>query len=158
MCRRILWLLLAAFVVVVDQVTKLLAVQHIPYGFDVEVLPFLQFTLIYNTGAAFSFLSQADGWQRWMFIGIGVVACLVFVIWLIKIAARNNLLSFALSLILGGAVGNLWDRVHLGYVIDFIDIYYKDWHWPAFNIADSAIMLGALLVIIDLFKSEGKSG
>lgn len=151
---RCLWFGISALVVVLDQLTKWMVVATIPYGESVSIFPFFNLTLIYNTGAAFSFLSEAQGWQRWMFVGIALVTSLVLFIWLLRVADKNRLLSLALALILGGAIGNLWDRLYLGYVVDFFDVYYKTWHWPAFNIADSAIMLGAFFIIIDLFFSK----
>ncbi len=151
---RFLWFGLSGLIVLLDQLTKWLVVANIPYGGSISLSSFFNLTLIYNTGAAFSFLSQADGWQRWMFVAIAFVTCIVLMVWLFRVAAKNKLLSLALALILGGAVGNLWDRWDLGYVVDFIDIYYKVWHWPAFNIADSAIMLGAFFIIIDLLFSN----
>lgn len=108
-------------------------------------------TLVHNTGAAFSFLRDAGGWQTLMFIGLSGVISVAILIWLAQLDSRRAWLAAALALVLGGALGNLFDRVVLGYVIDFIDLYYQKWHWPAFNVADSAITVGAILLVIDTF-------
>jgi len=118
------------------------------------VLPSFNLTLVYNEGAAFSFLSDQDGWQRWFFVVIGLVVTLVLVIWISRLAVAQRLTAIALSLVVGGAIGNIIDRLLLGHVVDFIDIYYKDWHWPAFNVADSAITLGVILMLIDAVREE----
>jgi len=149
------WYLLAAFIVVLDQLTKQWVSSIFSYGETLELLPFLNFTLVHNLGAAFSFLSDAGGWQRWFFAIISIVVSVVLVVWLSRLPARQNLLATALALVLGGAIGNLWDRVFLGYVVDFIDIYYQKYHWPAFNVADAAITIGAILLILEsLFSSK----
>jgi signal peptidase II len=106
---------------------------------------------MYNTGAAFSFLSDAGGWQRWFFIGVSCFVSIIIVIWMYNTLTKSRYLLFALSFILGGALGNLWDRLTLGYVVDFIEVYYQDMYWPAFNIADSSITIGAVLLILDTF-------
>jgi signal peptidase II len=108
----------------------------------------LNWTLVYNPGAAFSFLSQAGGWQRWFFTVIGIVAAIV-IIWLLQKNTHDRPFCMALSLILGGAMGNVLDRLLYGAVVDFIDVHYDGWHWPAFNIADSAISIGATLIVIN---------
>jgi signal peptidase II len=109
---------------------------------------------VHNTGAAFSFLSDAGGWQRWLFAGLAVGMSVVISVWLTRLKENETLIAVALSLILGGAIGNLIDRLAYGYVIDFLDVYYETWHWPAFNIADSAITVGVVLMLIDSFKSK----
>ncbi len=147
------WYVLAVFVVLLDQFTKYIISGRFYYGEVLPVVDFLNLTLVYNTGAAFSFLSDASGWQRWFFSGLAAAVSVLLVIWLARIRGRQKLLSLALALILGGAVGNLWDRITLGYVIDFIDVYYRSYHWPAFNVADSAITVGAVLLIIENFIS-----
>ena len=106
-------------------------------------------TLAHNYGAAFSFLSDAGGWQRWLFTGLASVVTLVLIVWLLRLPAGEKLTAAALGLIIGGAVGNLIDRVNNGYVVDFIDVYYSGWHWPAFNVADSAITGGVILLLFD---------
>jgi signal peptidase II len=106
-------------------------------------------TYVHNTGAAFSFLSDAGGWQRWLFAALAIIISGVLAVWLARLQKHETLLAVALSLVLGGAIGNLIDRVAYGYVIDFLDVYYQDWHWPAFNIADSAITLGVILMLAE---------
>jgi signal peptidase II len=146
------WLPLTLAVIVLDQITKLLVVQHIDYAERVSLLPVLDLTLAYNTGAAFSFLANESGWQRWMFavLAIGVSAVIAF--WLKRLKARSQwLLSCALSLILAGALGNVIDRLRLGHVIDFVLVYWDEHLFPAFNVADSAITIGAVLLLLDAF-------
>lgn len=147
------WLLLAGLVIVFDQLTKWLMVSWLSLYETVPVIPFFNLTMAHNTGAAFSFLAQAGGWQRWFFVGLAIIISVVLLVWLRK-AVENKLEATALSLILGGAIGNVIDRVHLGYVIDFLDVYYGSYHWPAFNIADSAIVIGAGLLILDSFRTR----
>ena len=149
------WYLLAILIVILDQLTKQWISSSFSYGETLELLPCLNLTLVHNLGAAFSFLSDAGGWQRWFFAIISIVVSVVLVVWLSRLPARQNLLATALALVLGGAIGNLWDRVFLGYVVDFIDIYYQKYHWPAFNVADAAITIGAILLILEsLFSSK----
>ena len=136
-------------VIVLDQITKFLASHYLQLHVPVNLLPGLSLTLMHNTGAAFSFLSKAGGWQRWFFILLTVIVSVVIVIWLIKLPRQQRWVAFALALILGGALGNLYDRILLGYVVDFIDVYFRNYHWPAFNIADSAITCGAVMLVID---------
>tara|TARA_R110000822_G_scaffold159476_34_gene299730 strand:- start:8260 stop:8757 length:498 start_codon:yes stop_codon:yes gene_type:complete len=154
------WYLLAALIILMDQLTKHWVSSAFSYGETLELLPFLNLTLVHNMGAAFSFLSEAGGWQRWFFTLIGVAVTVVIVVWLSRLSDRQGLLALALSLVLGGAIGNLWDRVLLGYVVDFVDLYYRHYHWPAFNVADAAITLGALLLILEslLASKEKKTG
>lgn len=143
------WLGLSALIVVLDQITKLIAVQQLVYGQPVPVLPSFNLTLMYNPGAAFSFLSDASGWQRWFFVAVSSIASVLLVWWLHKLKSGQWLLALALALVLGGAVGNLIDRLWLGHVVDFIQLYYRSFYWPAFNVADSAISVGAVLLIWD---------
>lgn len=147
--RSLKWLWLSAVIVITDQATKQWAMSQLQLYEPMTVMPFLNFTLTYNTGAAFSFLSQAGGWQRWLFVGLALTVSSVLVAWLYRLPNNRRWLACALSLILGGALGNLWDRLSLGYVVDFIDIYYGPWHWPAFNVADSAISIGAVMLLLD---------
>ncbi len=149
------WIAIALIVVVADQATKLGFDATLRYGQRVAVLPFFDFTLLYNTGAAFSFLADAAGWQRWFFTFLGLGA--VVVITMLMRSHRNEpRFLAALALILGGAVGNVIDRVAYGHVIDFLLFYWGDWYFPAFNLADSAITLGAILLILDeLLKMRG---
>lgn len=145
------WLLLVVVIVLLDHWTKIKANTELVYDMPVEVLPFFNLTLLHNTGAAFSFLAGQDGWQRWFFIGISSAVSLALMVWLLRLRGEKVLLAASLALILGGALGNLWDRITLGYVIDFISLHYQGWFFPAFNIADSAITLGAGLMILDMF-------
>jgi signal peptidase II len=148
---RLLWVILAAVIVLVDQITKVWADASLVYGQPNPVLPVLDITLHYNPGAAFSFLSDAGGWQRWFFTVISAAVSVYLLVWLMKLRRQQWLLSMALTLVLGGALGNLWDRVRLGHVIDFISVHWGNAYFPTFNIADAAISVGAVLLIIDTF-------
>jgi signal peptidase II len=149
------WYGLALLVVVLDQYTKGLAQSALEYGRPREVFSWFNLTLQYNTGAAFSFLSDAGGWQRYFFSVVAVVISAVLVVWLYRMPRQQRLLALALALILGGALGNVWDRLLLGHVVDFISVHYGGYYFPAFNIADSAISVGAALMIFDsLFGQE----
>ena len=151
------WLAVAVLIVVLDLWTKNIASQSLTLYRPVELTSWLNMTLAHNYGAAFSFLSDAGGWQRWLFTGLASVVTVVLVVWLFRLSAQEKLTAAALGLIIGGAVGNLVDRVNQGYVVDFIDVYYRDWHWPAFNLADSAITCGVVLLLIEgLFLSTSK--
>ena len=143
------WLAFALLVVVLDQFTKSLANNLLAYGEPLAVFPSFNLTLLYNRGAAFSFLSEASGWQRWFFVVVSAGAAIFLTLWLRRLKSDQTLLAIALALVLGGAVGNLIDRLWLGYVVDFIQVYYREFYWPAFNIADSAISVGAALLIWD---------
>ena len=143
------WYGLALLVVVLDQYTKGLAESALEYGRPVEVFSWFNLTLQYNKGAAFSFLSDAGGWQRYFFSVVAVVISAVLVVWLYRMPRQQRLLALALALILGGALGNVWDRLVLGHVVDFISVHYGGYYFPAFNIADSAISVGAALMIFD---------
>jgi signal peptidase II len=147
--RLLLWLVLALAVVLLDQFTKALALEHLEYGRPVTMLPVLNLTLQYNTGAAFSFLSDAGGWQRWFFSAVAILASLLISVWLTRLERGEVMLAAGLSLILGGALGNLWDRLALGHVVDFISVHYQGWYFPTFNVADSAVTVGAGLMILD---------
>jgi signal peptidase II len=148
------WLWLSLFVVILDQLTKVWISQTLRLYESIMVFPFFNLTLVHNTGAAFSFLASADGWQRWFLTGLASVISLVIVVWLSRLKVGDYGLAIALALILGGAIGNVTDRVIYGYVIDFLDFYYKAWHWPAFNVADSAISVGAVLLLIDAIGGD----
>lgn len=145
--RALPWYLLALAVIGVDQATKLLAEASLELYRPVAVMPYFNITLAYNEGAAFSFLADAGGWQRWFFTVLALVVSSVLAVWLARLPSHQRVLALALALVLGGAVGNLIDRVAYGHVIDFLDFYVGDWHWPAFNIADSSIFVGAALLI-----------
>ena len=146
---------LASLLLILDQLTKIIAKNNLFENVSQPVTNFLNWTLVYNSGAAFSFLAQAGGWQRWFFTGLGIVAALVM-IWLIRKNASQKIFSLALSLLLSGAIGNVIDRIAYGAVVDFIDVHYMGWHWPAFNIADSAITIGVILLIFDEIKRVNK--
>ena len=152
-----MWLWLSVAVVGLDQATKFLVTRFFELYERVEVLPVLDFTLLHNRGAAFSMLAGASGWQRWFFIGLAVAVSIALVTWIWRAPRGDKLLPFALSLILGGAVGNLIDRVVHGYVVDFIHAHWGAAYFPAFNVADSAITVGAAFLIIDAFL-EGRRG
>lgn len=140
---------LSGLVIVLDQLSKWLAETSLPPYQPLAILPSFNLTLMYNTGAAFSFLADAGGWQRWFFLTLSGLVSIALVIWLSRLKPGETRLALALALILGGAVGNLIDRVWHGHVIDFIQLYYQNWFWPAFNLADSAITVGAGLLILD---------
>ena len=142
------WLGLALIILLLDQFTKLLILGYYQIGQGVRVTDFLNIVRVHNAGAAFSFLADGSGWQRWFFVGIGVAA-MVFIVYLLRTHAGQGLFCFAMACILGGAVGNVLDRLLHSYVIDFLDFHYATWHFPAFNVADSAITLGAALLILD---------
>jgi len=145
------WIWLSVIIVFADQLSK----YYISHVFDlyesVPVVAGLNITYVHNPGAAFSFLSDAGGWQRWFFILVSSGVSLALIIWLYSLPAAKRWQAAALALILGGAAGNLIDRVMFGYVIDFVDVYYRNWHWPAFNVADAAISIGALMLIVEMF-------
>lgn len=142
------WLSLALILLIADQFTKVLILGYYQLGDATYVTRFFNIVRVHNSGAAFSFLASASGWQRWFFMAIGIAAAL-FILWMLKSHAGQRLFSFALACILGGAVGNVIDRMLHGYVVDFLDFHYSGWHFPAFNIADSAITIGAICLILD---------
>ncbi len=154
----LVWLLFSGVIVALDIWTKQIATELLTLYRPIELTSWLNMTLAHNYGAAFSFLSEAGGWQRWLFTGLAAGVTVVLIIWLLRLSAKEKLTMVALSLIIGGAVGNLVDRMVNGYVVDFIDVYYRDWHWPAFNLADSAITLGVVLLLVDglFFASAAK--
>ncbi len=145
----LIWLLLSALIVVLDLWTKSLATESLSLYRPVEVTSWLNMTLAHNYGAAFSFLSDAGGWQRWLFTGLASIVTVILIVWLLRLPAAEKRTAAALCMIIGGAVGNLIDRMAHGYVVDFIDVYYQNWHWPAFNVADSAITGGVILLLLD---------
>ena len=124
------------------------------YKESIDILPFFNFTYVHNYGAAFSFLSDSGGWQRWFFSLIAVSISVLLVWWLKRLPASNKVLCSAYALVLAGAIGNLYDRIAYGYVIDFLHVYYENWHFPVFNIADCAICIGAALLLFDAFTGE----
>jgi len=145
------WLWLSLLAVILDQASKLTIAGSMQLYESIQIMPFFRLTYVHNTGAAFSFLSEAGGWQRWFFAGLALTISVVIAVWLSRLKKHETLLAVALALVLGGAVGNLIDRLAYGYVIDFLDVYYEAWHWPAFNIADSAITLGVMLMLAESF-------
>lgn len=149
------WLGIAAILIILDQITKIAVTSTFAYGESMPVTSFFNLVLVYNKGAAFSFLASESGWQRYFFTAAGIGAS-IFIIYLLKKNPSQRLLCWALTLILGGAIGNVIDRVLYGHVIDFLDIYFGNWHWPAFNIADSAICIGAVLFVYDELRSGKK--
>lgn len=148
------WFSLSFVVIGLDQITKAAAEATLKFGQPEPIWPFLNFTLLYNTGAAFSFLADAGGWQRWFLIVLAVVVCSILLVWLVRLKPGQTWLATSLSLILGGAISNVIDRIIYGHVIDFIDFYYQNWHWPAFNIADTAISIGAMMLLLEALKGE----
>lgn len=150
------WLLIAVAVVALDQASKYTAVAMLADRPPVEVTPFFNLLLVYNRGAAFSFLAGAAGWQRELFTGIAIVAS-IWIVYLLRRYPQQSLFCLALSLILGGAIGNVIDRLSIGAVVDFLDFHAYGWHWPAFNVADSAITCGAALLIWDGLRGSSQS-
>lgn len=144
------WLWLTVLVIVLDQLAKFLMVTHFQVYERLEVLPVFNLTLAYNPGAAFSFLADAGGWQRWFFTLVAAIAVVMILVWLARMKADEKLQGAALALILAGALGNLLDRIRLGHVVDFLDFHWGYQHFPAFNIADSAITVGAMLILLDI--------
>lgn len=144
----LVWLGLALLVLVADQFTKVLILGSYRLGDATYINSFFNVVRVHNTGAAFSFLASASGWQRWFFTAIGIVAA-IFIVWMLKSHAGQKMFSFALACILGGALGNVIDRSMHGYVVDFLDFHYAGWHFPAFNVADGAITIGAIFLVLD---------
>jgi signal peptidase II len=145
------WLWVSVLSLLLDQASKLAVDGSMQLFESIPLLPYFNLTYVHNTGAAFSFLSDAGGWQRWLFACLAVVMSSIIGLWLARLKQHETLMAVALALVLGGAIGNLIDRVAYGYVIDFLDVYYQDWHWPAFNIADSAICVGVALMLLESF-------
>jgi len=152
------WLWLGVLVLVLDQATKYLAVSGLDLHVPVAVLPSLNLTLTYNAGAAFSLLGDAGGWQRWFFSAVSIGVSAGIVVWLHRLPREAGWLACSLALVLGGALGNLVDRIRIGAVVDFIDLYHASWHWPAFNVADSAISIGAVMLLVSAFRPAVAEG
>jgi signal peptidase II len=159
------WLAVSFAVMWLDWITKQWATESLSPFQPVEVLPWLNWILAHNTGAAFSFLADAGGWQRWFFTVLALVVTVALLVWLFRLQRGQWHLGLALGLLIGGAIGNLVDRLRLGYVVDFIDVHYGGWHWPAFNVADSAITCGIAILLLDALldslrgrKSAGDAG
>lgn len=147
MLKNVYWLSLSILVIIIDLTAKYYALRYLVWYQPVAILPHVNLLLAQNQGAAFSFLGQMSGWQTWLFITIAVVMSIFLMTWLLRLPQKHGLLATALALILGGALGNLWDRFRYGYVVDFIDFYFHKWHFATFNLADAAITLGAVLLI-----------
>jgi signal peptidase II len=163
------WIYTVAILIAVDQITKKIAEELLEFGEAIAVLPYLNFRLVYNKGAAFSFLSEAGGWQRWFFVGLATSVCAYILYWLSTLKPNEQLTKLSLVFVLSGALGNLIDRILFAKVTDFIDVYYPSsdaciffffhlpsntCHWPTFNIADILITIGASLLFIDLIRSK----
>lgn len=148
------WLWLTVIFVIIDQVSKQWVVSVFDYRESIAIMPYFNFTYVHNPGAAFSFLADQPGWQRWFFTTVSSVASIIFLVWMSKTPKANKLLGIGFALMLSGAVGNLIDRALFGYVIDFIDVYIFGYNYPVFNIADSAIFIGAGLMILESFTSD----
>jgi signal peptidase II len=152
------WLIVSLLVIVLDQISKAYIVAHFEEFEFKSVLPVLDITRMHNEGAAFSFLAGASGWQRWLFIGLALSVSLGIIVWLLRMKRRQSLLSGGLALVLGGAIGNVLDRIRLGHVIDFIRVHWDNHNFPSFNVADSAITVGAALLLLDaLFEGKRKT-
>lgn len=151
------WLWLSGLVIALDQLTKQAVLANFQLYEVLPVTPMFNLTLMFNSGAAFSFLADASGWQRWFFTAIAVMFSVVIVIWLKRMPDTDKLLAVALALVLGGALGNVWDRIMLGHVVDFIQVYWDVHYFPAFNVADSAITMGAVLLLWDGFFGKKRA-
>ena len=152
-----LWLGLALVVIVLDQFTKTLILGYFQLGDSRHVTPFFNVVRVHNTGAAFSFLAGAAGWQRWFFVTLGLVAT-GFIVWMLRSHPTQKLFCFAVTMIMGGALGNVIDRLWHGYVVDFIQLHWRGWYFPSFNFADSSITLGAVLLIVDEVRRVRRGG
>ena len=143
------FLFLTINIIIIDQVSKFIALSVLPYQAPQKILPIFNFTLTFNTGAAFGMLNDASGWQRWFFMGVAAAVGIAILIWLYKLAAKHAWQEAGLCLILGGALGNVIDRIYHGYVVDFLEFHYQKHYFPAFNIADAAITIGAAILILE---------
>jgi signal peptidase II len=151
------WLWVTVIVLILDRVTKYLVQTYLTAYQAVPIFPFFNLTLAYNKGAAFSFLDKSSGWQGWMFGGISILASVVILVWMSRLTSKQRWVSGSLAFILGGALGNLSDRFLYGHVIDFLDFHLKTLHWPVFNVADSAICVGAVMLLLDaIFHEKSK--
>lgn len=148
------WMWLSWFIFIIDQSAKWIAIRYLYFGEPVKVTPFLNWVLDYNYGAAFGFLNQAGGWQRWFFIAIALIVCTLIVKWLAKLPRNQNFQAIALAFILGGALGNLWDRIFHSYVIDFIYFHVNAWHFAIFNLADTAVTIGTVMLAISFLMQK----
>jgi len=149
------WLWVSVVVIALDQVTKRMITARFELYDRIEIWSILDITRLHNTGAAFSFLSDAGGWQRWFFISLGFIVATLVTVWLHRLPRHgHNWLALALALVVGGAIGNVIDRIYLGYVVDFIHLHYEGWFFPAFNVADSAITVGAVILLVQSILSD----
>jgi signal peptidase II len=148
----LIWLWLSFVIIILDQASKILISATLNFNQPIAILPFFNLRLVHNTGAAWSLFANFDGSQRWFLSGLAILVSGLIIIWLYRLDRQQRWIAVALAFILGGAIGNVIDRLIYGYVIDFIDIYYQNWHWPIFNIADSGITLGAIMLGIDALK------
>ena len=155
--RLLLWLGIALLIILLDQFSKTLILGHFQLGDSREVFSFFNVVRVHNHGAAFSMLATAGGWQRWFFVGLGAVAT-IFITWMLRRHGQQTLFASALTLILGGAIGNVVDRLLHGYVVDFIQVHWGGWYFPSFNVADCAITLGAILLIWDELRRVRRGG
>ncbi|WP_231892629.1 MULTISPECIES: signal peptidase II [unclassified Vibrio] len=153
------WLWLAALIFIVDIAIKLVVMDSMGYGWAnrIEVLPFFNLLYVHNYGAAFSFLGDQSGWQRWLFTGIAIAVCAMLTVWMSKLPKAEKWNNIAYALIIGGALGNVFDRVIHGFVVDYLDFFVGTYHWPAFNLADSTICIGAVMVILDSFVNTKRN-
>ncbi len=156
--KTLLWLVLAVALLVLDQATKSLASGALRYGEQVFVTPYFNWTMLHNTGAAFSFLSDAGGWQNGFFCGVALLISTAIIYWLYRAPPAAHWQNLALTLVLGGALGNLYDRLTLGYVIDFIQLHYQGYYWPAFNVADAGITVGAVILVLTSILTRDSDG
>jgi signal peptidase II len=148
--RNAVWLLISAVVIVADQVTKIAVIDNLTLYQRIPLLPVLDLVRLHNTGAAFSFLADASGWQKWLFTGVAIVVSIAILWWILTLPRKGrSVLAFGLALVLGGAIGNVIDRTLYGYVVDFILFHYEAWSYPAFNVADSAIFVGVIFILYD---------
>ena len=157
MQKGVFWLWLSAIVVVLDQWTKSIASASLDMYVPNKVNEFLNWTLMHNKGVAFSFLADQSGWQRWFLSALAIVIVMWLLVWMYQNSRQMKLQNISLALVVGGAIGNVYDRLLLGHVVDFIEVHYNDNFWPAFNVADSAICMGAVLLIIDAFVNKHES-
>lgn len=154
--RKHLWVFMAATVFAVDRITKSMVVHYLTLGEPVNILPMFNLFFTFNTGAAFGFLNKAGGWQRWLFAAVAICASISLIVWQLRVPAKCQRSKIVIALILGGTLGNLYDRIIYHKVIDFIDIFYKNWHYPIFNVADIAICIGATMLILDILRQDGQ--
>ncbi|MBL4647802.1 MAG: signal peptidase II [Gammaproteobacteria bacterium] len=148
------WLWLSGIIIIIDQISKLAVSVHLPLSGPVKVTAFFNIILAHNQGIAFSILNDSSGWQRWLLASLAFIIIIALIVWLIRLPQHQTWLALALAFIIGGACGNLLDRIRLGYVVDFLDFYLAQWHWPAFNVADSAVFIGACLLCTSMFLGK----